>query len=629
VYATDVSNLTSGAGVTTVGSSATTTAHTVELTSLQPRTKYYFYVQSTDVESGYLSIDNYGGAYHSFNTSLDTASPVISNISVPVTTPSSLVIMWETDELATGYVQHGTETGNYTESTTPESLYSIYHTAVLSDLSASTNYFYRLSSTDEAGNVGRSSEGNATTSAAGEVRVVYVSSGGGGGGSVSIAKDTTPPLISNVKIEDIGAFDAKVSFTTNEPALGMAMVGQNQKYDNTESDVDFTTQHTLSLHGLKLGTKYNVLVKATDKSGNTSNGEGQTFITKFVAEVTQNLRTIENTEQFQEQLDNLVSSMLPSLSAPFIGEVAVTGITDSTAVITWPTNAKTYGSVSYSTAKEFSASSTYVTEVSESQGKSTDHKIILTGLTPSTKYHVQARAFVFPGVVGTSADKTFATKAAKISPSVSNVKNDGLTVSWITQTETSSFVEYVNPKTGKIEQTGTDDKTKNHVVLVQNLLPGTSYSIRAFGYDKNNTLVEGESTKISTKQDTVAPVISAVSVSNAFIPQRTNQLQTILTWKTDEPGTTEVHYEEGLGAGETLANSVGNAEEHVLQHTVILPGFKTGTVYRLQIISTDLAGNTGKTPIRTIITPVSNESVLEVIIKNFEDAFGFLNKVGQ
>jgi hypothetical protein len=166
-------------------------------------------------------------------------------------------------------------------------------------------------------------------------------------------------------------------------------------------------------------------------------------------------------------------------------------------------------------------------------------------------------------------------------------------------------------------------------VLVQNLAPGTRYSLRAFGYDKNNTLVEGESTIVNTKKDVNPPVITAVAVSNAFIPQRTNQLQTILTWKTDEPGTTEVYYEEGLGASEKLTNMVGNKEEHTLQHTVILPGFKTGTVYRLQIISTDTAGNVGRTPIRTIITPVSNESVLEVIIKNFEDAFGFLNNVGQ
>ncbi len=626
-YATDISNLQTGVGVTRIGSAATTTAHKVDVVGLQARTKYYFYVESTDAESGYTSVDNNAGLYYFLGTSYDMVPPVISGISTPVTTPSSIVAVWQTDELAAGKINYGTHTGSYNLSTDQESLLSIYHTAVLPSLTASTPYYFQITSMDAAGNTGTSAEQVATTSAAGEVKIEYLNSGGGG--SAAANTDTTAPTISDVVVSDIGAFEAKVSFTTNELALGIASVGDTTSYGKTVSDTAYANKHIISLYGLQLGTTYHVQVKATDQSGNIATSPDTTFTTKYIAEVSQNLRTIENAEQFQAQLDNLVSSMLPSLAPPFIGEVSVSDVNDTSATITWPTNSKTFGGVAYSTAHEYDASSTYATEVSESQGKANDHKITLIGLSPSTKYHFQARAFVFPGVVGGSPDKTFATKAAKINPSITNLKNDSATVSWMTQTETSSFVEFKNAKTGKVEQTGTEDKTKSHVVVVQNLAPGTRYSLRAFGYDKNNTLVEGESAVINTKKDVAAPVISAVAVSNAFIPQRTNQLQTILTWKTDEPGTTEVYYEEGLGAGDTLANMVGTKEEHTLQHTVILPGFKTGTVYRLQIVSVDFAGNTGKTPMRTIITPVSNESVLEVIVKNFEDAFGFLNKVNQ
>ena len=49
-----------------------------------------------------------------------------------------------------------------------------------------------------------------------------------------------------------------------------------------------------------------------------------------------------------------------------------------------------------------------------------------------------------------------------------------------------------------------------------------------------------------------------------------------------------------------------------------LTSFKPGTVYRFQISSTDSAGNIVKPPIRTIITPRQNESIVDVIFKNFD-----------
>jgi hypothetical protein len=43
--------------------------------------------------------------------------------------------------------------------------------------------------------------------------------------------------------------------------------------------------------------------------------------------------------------------------------------------------------------------------------------------------------------------------------------------------------------------------------------------------------------------------------------------------------------------------------------------------------STDGAGNTVKPPVRTIVTPAQTASIMDIIFKNFDDTFKFINNI--
>jgi hypothetical protein len=117
-------------------------------------------------------------------------------------------------------------------------------------------------------------------------------------------------------------------------------------------------------------------------------------------------------------------------------------------------------------------------------------------------------------------------------------------------------------------------------------------------------------------------------VDSALVPGRTDRTQTIVSWKTDEPATSVVYYEEGTGsATDKLSQVKDSGSVYTDNHVVILTNLKPGTIYRFQIVSADDANNMTKLPVRTIVTPSQSESIVDVIFKNFDDTFKFMRSV--
>jgi len=628
IYSTNTSNLTSDSGVSTAGSadavggSGPLYYHKVTLPNLLSRTTYYYYVKS--IAGGDTVTDKNSSNYYTFTTSYDNQPPVISNISTPVRTADTLIVFWNTDELADSQVDFGLENGIYTNSGTLNPTLTMGHALTLSSLTSETIYHYRIRSADSQGNIGYSSNKSATTTSAKDVVIQYV----GGGGSVA-ASDTTPPSISNIKTSSINAFDATVTFDTNEISTGYALYGKDKTYGNVAASPDLKTSHSVKMSGLVLGTEYHYKVKAQDKFGNFSDSEDKIFTTKFATEALDNLITLENAESFQTQLEGIIESIMPSLSPPFISKVEVSDVTENSAVIKWLTNIKSYGSAAYVADKDYDGKNEnpYKSEISDTQEKSKSHEVNLTNLSPSTKYHLQTKSFAIPGVVGKSKNIEFITKSSKIAPEVTKVGNTQIEIRWTTSDETSSFAEYRNMITRQVGQKGDNAMAKVHSVVLDNLTPATSYEIKAFGYDVNNNIVEGNTITIRTKQDVVPPELSSIKVDNALVPGRTDRLQTIVFWKTNEPANSIVYYEEGISNKEDLANKAGDEKEYTTDHAVIIANFKPSTVYRIKVVSEDEAGNKASSPVRAILTPRSAESIIDVIFKNFQESFGFLKNL--
>ncbi len=111
------------------------------------------------------------------------------------------------------------------------------------------------------------------------------------------------------------------------------------------------------------------------------------------------------------------------------------------------------------------------------------------------------------------------------------------------------------------------------------------------------------------------------------MPGQTAKVQTIVSWKTDKPATSRVLYEEGVSASTELSAATPMNVSLVKDHIVVSTAFKPGKVYRFRIESIDGAGHISYSKDFTILTPRQEENIVDLIIGNFEQSFGFLKNI--
>jgi len=635
----DLSGSTTNGNATLVACIDAVCQHKVNLSSLTAATTYYYSVKSTD-GTGNASIDTNTGSYYTFHTTLDVTPPVITGIDTPVMSASAAVIVWQTDKPATSQITWGTATGALTRTTILDTTKSIYHIVTLSGatndttntsqaLTASTPYYYQVFSTDAAGNSASSTEQTFTTTKDGQVVIVS-----GGGSYIAPTQNTTPPKIISVGTDGAGAFNAGVNIVTDKDTIALISYGESTNYGSIEGTETYSSSKIVTLKKLQQGTTYHYRVKVLDQFGNFAISDDKTFSTIFVSELLDDRAFLDKASDVQDKLEQLIESALPSLAPPFLTVPVVSSTTENSATVTWRTNIKTRGFLRYATDVEYFANKNdYKTEVSAGPATETNHSVDITNLTPNTLYHVQARSYIFPQVVGMSHDITFSTKAAAIVANIVAVKNDGFTVVWQTDEPTNSIVSYRNLKTGESGVITDESKKTYHNVQIQNLPSGISYAVSVSGVNKNgNTIGSAESARVTTSIDLTPPIISNFKVDNAFIPGRADRIQTVVGWRTDKPANSTVYYQEGTGNTNVsttattteLKNRVESLDTYTTTHIMILASLKPGTVYRLKIVSVDQSGNTKVFGPTSIITPNQTQSVLDIIVKNFEDTFKFL-----
>ncbi|HYP26594.1 MAG TPA: fibronectin type III domain-containing protein [Blastocatellia bacterium] len=139
---------TTGYGNLTQVDSVLKTSHSVILGGLSGGTTYYYRVRSRDVD-GNLSVSQ-GLTFTT--TRLDTMPPVISNVAATNVTLSGATISWDTDEASDSQVEYG-RTSSLGSTTTVNPLLVTRHSVVLSGLTQSKTYYYRVMSRDAGGNL--------------------------------------------------------------------------------------------------------------------------------------------------------------------------------------------------------------------------------------------------------------------------------------------------------------------------------------------------------------------------------------------------------------------------------------------------------------------------------------------
>ena len=230
-------------------------SHCIVLRGLSPTTTYHFRVGSKDASGNGPTFS----ADHSFRTTAiaDKSPPIVSNVRVAGITDRLAVVSWQTDELADGTAMFG-PTVDYGRLAFHIEL-RMAHQLVLTGLSPSTTYHFRVGSTDASGN-GPALSADMTFQT----------------GSIP---DLKAPVLTKIRVENVTKTSAVITWETDELSDSIAEYGTSKSYGFSTPLQGFMTQHRVLLVGLSPGKLYHFRVRSTDPSGNSASSNDLKFTT--------------------------------------------------------------------------------------------------------------------------------------------------------------------------------------------------------------------------------------------------------------------------------------------------------------------------------------------------------------
>ncbi|MDD5626100.1 MAG: DUF2341 domain-containing protein [Patescibacteria group bacterium] len=654
-------------------------SHTVQLRDLPYATTYYYCTRSKDTYDHVT-----WGTMRNFTTEeepspTDTTAPVISEInSYP--TETLCTIIWETDDSATSQVEYGSTT-DYGTSSTLDSLLTTQHVVRLTGLTTEQVYHYRIKSKNIA-NLETTSQDYTFTPQYVSQEIKVISSGGGA--AAVPTKDTTPPVISNLSVSSITDTGAVVSWVTNEDATSLIDYGLSSSYSEAKhaSLTDFTVSHQTILSNLTKNTVYHYQVLSQDASGNLAQSADAIFTTlsapgettptpetnpetpttpETPVEPTTPIETIptpvtavdqsfvtamEAARQISTQVTgpvlettfqnflNTLKDITPGLSLEAAPEIEISA-TD--AIIKWKTNKRSNSQIAFAKVVDYddTKSEPYSQIVGQSNEKELNHNVKIINLTPSTDYYFQIRSKSIIGSEAKSKRYTFTTASQMpevLNFSIKNISERAATFVWQTNVPTDSQVKYIPYRNNQLAPGEAQTVTKSdfnvaHEIAVKNLEPGTTFNVSLEGKDLQNNNYSFLIPNFTTTKDKNAPIISQIRTSIA-LSSRGDEVQTIITWNTDEPSTSQVEYQVGFAEDSPIiqmTKDIGLRQEHLM----VITSFKPGAIYRFRVISEDSSGNKTQSTTNTLLTPQKRMTVTELIFKNFQQTFGWMKGLGR
>lgn len=461
-----------------------------------------------------------------------------------------------------GYiVERSTDGTNFTEvATTAKTTTGYLDTGLLNVVT----YSYRIFAKDSTGNKSAAS--------------TVVS-------KIPTGKYTTPPnLVGSPKIT-IQATKATVTWTTDRSADSFVQVGTSTSYGMTQGQLDATTDHSVNLSGLVPGTSYHFRTMWRDIDGNIGYSTDKTFRTQ---------------------------------DAPGISEVTVSDIRLDSAIISWKSTTISTSQVNYGKSNAYGL----VTK-DESASTVTVHVIKLDNLDHSSTYHFKISSVDADGNAISSDDYTFDTLKF---PIVSNLKieqlknmpTSSIKVTWESNVPTTSVVNYSGRESAKSQL-----ETK-HTVIITGLHDNSSYTLSATGRDQYGTEAAALSESYKTDFDTRPPLITNVTTESSVVGFGAEaKTQVIISWETDEPGTSQIEYDFGT-FGDNYQFKTQEDGGLTTSHVVIVSGLKPSTSYHFRTVSRDASKNTGYSDDNTILTEQASSSIIDIIVNSLQNSLGWL-----
>lgn len=295
---------------------------------------------------------------------------------------------------------------------------------------------------------------------------------------------------------------------------------------------------------------------------------------------------------------NTATFPAPVISAegPQVAEVK-----DTTATIKWTTDKNSDSLVFYGTAEN---------NLDQEAGKSRelvkDHQVVLIGLNPDTKYFFKVSSKDKAGNTGTSAVKNFATKkaAAFLGFKVTNITLTNATVSFSTASIVNSVLHYgTTSDYGKQIKESSGSFTTNHVLLLSDLTPGTTYHVQVVAEDEFGTKIQSDDYEINTLPD---PRVKSVSLKNLTATEATvvieanTEVSAQVSYYTNEPVVIL-----GTKPGE---RRVEGSTAKSPAHEIKLRGLVGDALYYYLVILEDKFGNRSETGENVFSTAKDSDS---------------------
>ncbi|EKE15915.1 MAG: PKD protein [uncultured bacterium] len=563
------------------GSSSSEENHSVTIEGLLPQTEYFYQASSQNSAGGVTTSDIESCA--TLGTGVDSQAPSISNVQAVFIGKNQALINWNTDEVATSQVEYD-KTKIYSKATTKDNDMVTNHNVIVTGLDAGTIYHFRVLSKDASGNEDISDDYTFTTLGE-QVSEDTL------GNVISETTETPNISSSNATVSENDGDSVTITWKTDKEANSLVAYKPegSDTYKTEGNDSEFVASHEVILNNLSPNTKYTFYVKSTDSLGNAGESSTDTFTTNAVS-------TIFNVE--------------------------VVDITYDSATVSWET------SINATSLIEYGKTSSFGDKTNESSSKTKAHAVKISGLDSGTKYYFRIKGKDSSSNLYTSSEYNFVTPAP---PQIADFKVDSITehkikVAFKTNIDTDAFLTLskkdANEGDENAKVTSGDPKMGiEHSLEADNLESGTTYTLEVQVRDnKGNATIE-KIDDYTTAKDENPPKVDQIRTDSALT--QNDKVQAIISWKTDEPATTEVIYKEGRSGQEKEAKFNDSLTS---SHTAVITTFKPGTVYYFKVKSIDAAGNEGKSTDFALLTPRRKENIIQIIVNNFQDIFGWAQR---
>lgn len=414
----------------------TQAAHSVDLNFLTRGTTYYYKVRSSDAFGNATE-----SAEFSFTSDFGdiTAPKITSGPSTAQTSGNQITVTWITDELSSSIVEYGIkDVAENSVGRTDER--TLFHQVVLSGLSGSQSYLYRVRSRDDADNLVTSATLTLTTLAA--------------------------PGITEVRITDITLNSAVVQWKTTVATSTTITYGTSSGvYTVTLDDPSPAETHVVRLSNLASGTVFYARLSGVDGAGARISSDEYVF------------KTV----------------VLPTLS-----EIEVFDIQSQAAKLRWTASSEVDAFVRYEIKESNDPSLVGKKFATGDDALSREHVIQLSDLEPDTLYAVSTIGKDVFGNQAISPSKDFRTLSDHEPPLIENLRSDTtvdlgskqtvqVLISFGISELAKAVISYGEGATGDYtQQIITDtDYSRSKFMVIPNLKPGNSYHFKVTVTDRS------------------------------------------------------------------------------------------------------------------------------------------------